>query len=532
MRLISIAVLVASLALVGCKGDPSKPEYWQKAISGGKVKKDRQKAIEELRSGKRMNASFLPMLHGLLASEKHAEVKKDLARLIGEQKDPSSVEPLTTALDMGNPDREGQALNKEIANALTAIGDKKAIPTLKKLAKMRDPFTQVEAVDGLGALQATEAVDDLMELASNEATEAFITKKAIIALGNIGDPKAVPVLVNMMFKERKGISFYVESSFSLYQIGAPAADALLPVVTGEDKKLLAWAEQNRVLEAALFAKAAQVLGDLLDARAEKPLLARLGYENQMLDVKLFVRMRTADALGRLRSGAAVKPLSGMLGEEETNARAEYIRALQRIGGRDAIPALVKSAAAGSWDGREPSMAAIAMLGDGSDLAAFDKFTKEEEKQTLAECKSNPDFKGCDKPADLVKEHLASIAKMKANLEVAKGCGKDLGCWGEKLKDAKAAPEVRERAALELGRAGKGEHLTLLASLLKESNLDLRLAIIQSAQWILHANPDVRAKAKELAPALAEQIAQEKGKTEFVKVNEDLRRLLVSFNRGS
>ena len=35
MRKLFLVVLVA-LAVGGCKGDPSKPEYWEKAISGAK----------------------------------------------------------------------------------------------------------------------------------------------------------------------------------------------------------------------------------------------------------------------------------------------------------------------------------------------------------------------------------------------------------------------------------------------------------------------------------------------------------------
>src|SRR5439155_25624104 len=121
-----------------------------------------------------------------------------------------------------------------------------------------------------------------------------------------------------------------------------------------------------------------------------------------------VRMRAADALGRMRSRAAVGDLSRMLDEEEATARLEYIRSLNRIGGRDAIAALVKSASKGSWDAREPSIIAVAMLGDDRDLSAFDGFVKGEEKLTLDECKDNPDYTGCNAAPELVKKHVAAI----------------------------------------------------------------------------------------------------------------------------
>ena len=63
------------------------------------------------------------------------------------------------------------------------------------------------------------------------------------------------------------------------------------------------------------------------------------------------------------------------------------------------------------------------------------------------------------------------------------------------------------------------------------NLDTRLAIIQGADWLIDDSKDAAAEAKKttLEP-LRKQIADERGKTEFVKVNEDLRRLLAKLER--
>src|SRR5207247_1210025 len=129
-----------------------------------------------------------------------------------------------------------------------------------------------------------------------------------------------------------------------------------------------------------------------------------------LDLKLFVRIRAADALGHMRIKDAAKELTAMLAEPEATARAEYVRALVRIGGRDAVPALLKAAANGSWDAREPSMIGVAMLGDERELGAFEKFAKAEEKLTVAECKENSYYAGCDNPQALVKKHQDAIAR--------------------------------------------------------------------------------------------------------------------------
>src|SRR3712207_8700059 len=54
------------------------------------------------------------------------------------------------------------------------------------------------------------------------------------------------------------------------------------------------------------------------------------FKSEYLDVKLLVRTRSADALGRLRAKTATKALSLMAqGEQDGLAMAEYVRALTR-----------------------------------------------------------------------------------------------------------------------------------------------------------------------------------------------------------
>ncbi|MFL5320469.1 MAG: HEAT repeat domain-containing protein [Myxococcaceae bacterium] len=527
-RTLGAVCLAMTLVFVaGCKGDPTTAEYWSKAIDKSPKAKDRVKVVEELRQSGKMNASFLPMLHQKLDAEKSYEVKASIAKILAEQKDPSSVEPLSNALDLGNTEPAANTMNKEITAALGAIGDPKVEPTLLKLLNSKDAYTRIEAINALGAMKSKAAVPKLVDIVQDDNGEPFIAKKAIQALGDIGDATSVPVLTKMMFKERKGVSFYVESSFALYQIGDKSKDAMLPILEGKDKDLLAWANQTGMIEAALYAKAAQVEGDLHDGRAEKALLSKLQFDNPMLDVKLFVRMRAADALGRIRSKDAVKPLSSMLEEEEATARGEYIRALVKIGSPEATPALVKSAQKGSWDAREGAMVGLAMVGDEKAADEFKKFDAAEEALTTAECKESPGIKGCDQPAKLVGEHKERIGALAKRIDAAKECKQDSACWTKKLDDKDAG--VRERAALELGRSGKAEAVEPLMKHLRESNLDTRLAIIQAVDWLAD-DKSVAAKAKSMTADLDKQIADEKGKTEFVKVNEDLRRLSVKLKR--
>jgi HEAT repeat protein len=334
----------------------------------------------------------------------------------------------------------------------------------------------------------------------------------------------------MMFKERNMVSFYMESSYALYQFGDPAADAVLPILEGKDKAILNWAKESNIVEGALYAKVAQVLGDFHDMRAEKAMLEKLTYNNENLQIKYFVRMQMADALGRMRSQAAAKVLANMVDEEEPNTRNKYIEALKRIGGREAVPNLAKSMAKGAWDARERAILGIAMLGDEREIPALEKLQKDEEGLFTAECKEDEGQGACKDVAASVKKHVEIMTNVQKRLEAAKECKADAGCWAKKLDDADAG--VRERAAYEVGRSKSPNYVNDLTKRLTEKNLETRLAIIQGTDWLVSDSKDAAKQATAAIPALEKQIADEKGKTEFVKVNEDLRRLAVKLHRAN
>lgn len=527
---ICLAVCMTVLALSGCKEDPSTPEYWSKAIEGAKRSKDRARVVNELRDSPHKGPAMLPVLHQRLATEKNADVKAAIARVLAAIKDPSSIGPLSDALDLGDVDNATNTMNKEIAHALGAIGDAQATPTLLRLLKARDNYVKIEAVNALGAMKAKTAVDTLLELATSETGEPFISKKAIQALGNIGDPKAVPVLVKMMFKERRGVSFYVESSFALYQIGPASVPALIPVVSGEDKAFMAWTKENGVIEPAVYAKAAQVLADLhAHAKpAEPALIKQLSYDIGYLE-QLLVRMKAADALGRMRSTAAVPVLSKMLDEPEASTRTEYIRALVRIGDPSAVPALVKAAQKGSWNAREPAIVGIAMLGSEAELPTLEKLASTEEATHTAYCKTDAEHELCKDAAASAKKQSATILAYTSRVKAAAECKSDHACWSKKLDDSDAG--VRERAAFELGRSGNAQYTQLLVKRLADQNLDTRYAVITAADWLTD-NAEAFKAAKASLGQIEKQLEDEKGKTTFVKVNEDLRRLAVKLARTS
>jgi HEAT repeat protein len=454
-------------------------------------------------------------------------VKASVARALGDVKNPASVGPLGNTVDLTGTDSASNMMNKELAGALGEIGDPKAVPVLMKLLKARDNFTRVEAVEALGRMRSPEAVEPLIQLASDEGVEPFLNKKAIEALGQIGDARAVPTLLRMMTKERRGVSFHGESAFSLFQVGQPAADALLAVLEDKDEELSRWAEQNHINPASYSFKAAQVLGQLREHRAEGTLMRQLAFKHEDPRIQAIVRMYSADALARMRSAAAVKPLAAMAAEPDASVRQTYTYALVRLGGREALPALEKAAAQGHWYAREVSIEGMTLLGDERELPVLEKLAAAEPARTAAECEA-VGGEGCEDPAALGQKRAEAIAKHGKRLEAAKACGTDTGCWVKKLEDADKG--VVERAAMEVGRGRSAAHVGALLGRMTETNLDARQALILGVEWLLEDTKEAAAPARSALPALEKQLAEEKGRTEFVLVNEDLRRLVVRLQR--
>lgn len=527
--LVALSLAVSLCFVAACKGDPQTPEYWQKNLEKTRRAQDRVRVLDNLRSSPHLNASFLPMLHAQLAAEKSSEVKASLARTVGSLKDRSSVKPLSDALDLAPTDSGANTVNRELIAALAQIGDPNAAPVLLRLLDSKDNYTRLETIQALGALRSKEAVPSLIQLAGDESIEPLMNKKAIEALGRTEDARAVPVLVRMLTKERNGISFYVESSFSLFQIGKPAVEPLIAALSGKDAELQKWAKKNDINMASFYFKAAQVLGDLGDARAEQPLLERLSFKHSDPGIEAIVRMHAADALGHLRVNAAKEPLSALVSEPDPTVREAYVRALVQLGGRESLPALQKAATTGDWFARQAAIEGIAQLGDARELPVLEQLAAAEPATTQKEC-VDLQYDGCEKVEALVAERQAMFKRYGQRLEAAKRCGEDAACWAKALGDKETG--VVERAALELSNNPAGAaHVEPLYSRLTERDVSVRLALIRALDRIISNAPAARQKVASALPVLEKQLADEKGSTHFAKVNEDLRRLLVKLQRS-
>src|SRR5512143_597999 len=278
------ALAAVCLAALACQGTPRDAAGWARAAVKHNRVQEKLEALEQARRAPGDRAAATPSLVSLL--KEGAKVRAAAALALGEFGDPAAVKPLVAAVDLsyGGRAAETHDANRRIAEALGKLRAREAVPTLLQLTRSPDGFTQVAAVDALGEVGDPAAVETLIAIATADGAEPFTSKKALLALGKIGDPRAVRAVVRMLFSERRGVTFFPEAALAASGIGAPAVGPLLAVLEGRDAELNAWARSAGVVEGALRAKAAQVLGDLGDLRAGPALVKTLGWTDRFPDV--------------------------------------------------------------------------------------------------------------------------------------------------------------------------------------------------------------------------------------------------------
>jgi HEAT repeat protein len=271
-----------------------------------------------------------------------------------------------------------------------------------------------------------------------------------------------------------------------------------------------------VLPGAIYAKSAQLLGDVGGTEAIPPLVQKLAYQDADAGVQMYVRVLAAESLGRMRAREAVKPLADLAARErDANVRDRYCEALARIGDPAAIPALKGAAGAATWDQREGPLVAISRLGGAAELPF------------VAAAQATDCPKGCD-PA-----RQAAFAGMAARLEAARTCG-DVACWAGKLGDASAA--VRDRAALEVGRAGTAAHAAALGDAVARpvadpAELAARYHAVLGLGWGA-GRERLGAGGAAIAGKIEAMIAADRGRTLTAGVNEDALRLAMRLRRAA
>jgi len=540
MRWLSFVVCAVLLLSPGCKKpDPNSIEDQLEILKEEKSLKKRLKAVENLkRIGKK------EAVPGLIEVLKDAPVslRAEIAAVLGSLKDPSAVQPLVDAIDFaagGGSDKmskEANAANKEIARALGDLGDRSAVkPLVRLLRNGKDDFVRIEAISALGILKDPEAVGPLSEAATDETIPTLLNKKAIMALAAIAHPDALPVFLKMAFYERGG-SFYPESAFGVFMLGDAAKDRVLQLLKGQDKELSAFAKKHNIIPAALYAKATQMEADLQDPRAIPVLLNLLKYKDADDAAQMFVRTGAADTLGRMRSKEAVAPLAAMLeAEEMPTVRATYARALAMIGASEAVPKMVGCTRKGIWESRQACAVGLVQVGGQSEVPVFDALVKEEGGRFDSDCREglygeDVDCKAVRKENVEAREKL--LRSQKEMLATVAACS-DTACWQKLLSHAE--PAVRERAALELGRAGGVSAVDPLLQAIKqtiarEADVPARVAAICALDWVTQDDAAAKTRAKGEIPALEALVEKDSQSMMTQRSAEEVKRLAIKLGR--
>lgn len=536
MRTLALALAVS---LAACKApDPSDPRTWEKQLQDADPK-SRVKAVQELRRLKAKAAA-----PEIAAQLKDPLVKEDAALALQDLGGPPEVQPLLDAVDTtvgagsDQATRVANRTNAKIAEALGNIGDPRAGPTLLRLARANDDYVRLEAVQALGGVHDRTAVPELSHIVEDPAAPPLLIKKAIVSLGQLGDPSAIPALTHGLVLERQGVSFLPESSFALFLIGAPAVEPLMKIAQDQDPAYLAWAKENNRAPAGTYAKAALVLGDLEDPRAIPVLLAKLKYVDSdpvpgtsRLLTNL-VRMFAAQALGRLRAKDAAAPVAALVSTrdaQDEDLTAFAAEALVWIGDRAQARDLMKKAQTGGLRARLAAAQSAALLGEpalGKDLLALAQRESKGAQQSCAKQLNEAGMAGFD-PKTACEFLASQFGDLAKPFEAARVCASEAPCWIARLADPD--PIVRARAAYELGRAGAPEAVAPLVKALSEEQLVVREAAARALDWLTDV-PAAKGALKAEAGPLQAQLLAEQARIQYLKVNEDLRRLQIKLTR--
>ncbi len=133
-------------------------------------------------------ASFPTIL--VLIDHANAQVRRITAFALGELRDQRAVAVLLERLQT---DVSG-SVQADAADALGKIGDAQAAAPLIEALGSRFEFVRAAAARALGAIPDPRSVEPLLARLIDPAEEEYIAYKAVVALGQIGDARAISAL--------------------------------------------------------------------------------------------------------------------------------------------------------------------------------------------------------------------------------------------------------------------------------------------------------------------------------------------------
>jgi len=236
-----------------------------------------------------------------------------------------------------------------VAFALQRLEDKRALPALLTLARDQSPYTRAFAVKGLGALKDRSAMAVLMPLLSSGERNVLI--ETIRALGRIGDAAAVQPLVRIIGDAATDPQVRLESVSALGGFHQPEiGDALIDVLADPSPSIRA---------AALKSLAA------FDPENFVTVLSGLDS-----DPHWNVRAALATVLGTLPPENGLPRLESMLNDADQRVVPFAIAALVKLKAPNAAPLLLERLKADDPVVRAAAAAGIGELKPANGAAAL------------------------------------------------------------------------------------------------------------------------------------------------------------------
>lgn len=175
----------------------AKPAIPKKTAKSSKATRAKKSALPTTTPAAEPLAPQKSLVQTLIEQLERGELssRSEAAAKLGSMGDNAAVPALVQALR--DPTAE---VAREAALALGAIKDFSALPHLAEAVLNRDGYfhslTRIAAAESLGRLRDTRAVESLITGARDPIADASCA--AVTALGEIGDPTAVPTLINVV----------------------------------------------------------------------------------------------------------------------------------------------------------------------------------------------------------------------------------------------------------------------------------------------------------------------------------------------
>ena len=311
---------------------------------------------------------------------------------------------------------------------------------IKALRYKKSEFIRVDAAYALGEIGDQKAVPSLIERLQDDSK--FVRRAAISALGHLGDPSAVVPLIPML--EDRDVKIRNVTALALGEIrDEQAVDALMSKL--ED-------DANQVSMAA-----ERALIDIADTSIEPRLLALMTSGKPER-----ARMHAINLLGALKCRGAVLPLIDLMkGSGPGQVRARAAQALGRIADPQALQPLLFCA---EYDEdlavREAAIESLGSFGE----AVLDRLLMQFEN-------------GSNQKRKAIKTALIEVGEPTVMPLI------------ERLEKRALSPERKEEAVEILGVIRDQRAVDPLINLLKESDWSLQKAAVEALMEIQYGNTD-------------------------------------------